>query len=243
MQFKEKVVLVTWASKGIGKATALEFAKQWAIVIINYSKSKQPAQDVLDQIQNISQGSIIKCDVSDETQVKSMIQEIVKLYGRIDVLVNNVWLYIDGDEWNGTSDVWEKTLKNNLISSMNTSKYATEIFQKQKSGVIVNIASRYALSWRPDTIAYAAAKAGIINITQAYARLLSPFWRANSVSPWATNAWYRLTAPQEELDANIAHTAHKRLIEPEEIAKTILFLASDAAIMINGQNILADGEC
>ncbi len=240
MQFKEKIVLITWASKWIGKATALEFAKEWAIVVVNYSKSEQQAQDVLSQIQKISQGTLIKCDISDESQVKTMMQEIVKLYGRLDIIVNNVWWYIDWDEWNGSSGIWEKTLKNNLISSMNTSKYAAEIFQKQSSGIIVNVASRHALSWQIDAIAYASAKAGIISITQAYAKLLSPFWRANAVSPWATNAWYRITAPQEELQETISRTVHKKLIEPEEIAKVILFLASDAAIMINWQNILID---
>jgi 3-oxoacyl-[acyl-carrier protein] reductase len=178
--------------------------------------------------------------VSDESQVKNMMQEIVKLYWRLDILVNNVWWYIEGDEWNGSSDVREKTLKNNLISSMNTSKYATEIFQKQHSSVIVNVASRHALSWQIDATAYAAAKAGIISITQAYAKLLSPFWRANAVCPWATNAWYRVTAPQEELDEAISHAVHKRLIEPEEIADVILFLASDKTTMINWQNILVD---
>lgn len=241
MKFNDKVVLITWATKWIGKATALDFAKEWAIVIINYSKSEQDAKNVLLQIQKYSQWYIIKCDVSDELQVKKMMQEIIKLYGKLDILVNNVWWYIEWDERNWSSRVWEETLKKNLVSPMNTSKYASELFQKQKSGIIINVASRHALLWQSDAIAYAASKAGVINITQAYAKLLSPFWRANSVSPWATKAWYRLIANEEELNETILRSPNKRLIEPEEIAKVILFLASEESNMITGQNILVDG--
>lgn len=241
MKYDNKVILITWASRWIGKSTALHFAKEWATVIVNYFHSEQDAKNVLTEIQQYAQWSMIKCDVSDEQEVKNMIQEIIKIYGKLDIVVNNAWGYMDGDEWNGSSEIREKIFKKNVISVMNTSKYASEIFQKQQTWIIVNIASRYALSWQMDAIAYAASKASVINITQAYAKLLSPFGRANAVSPWATNAWYRLEAPEEEVKNTISCSPHKRLIEPEEIAKVILFLASEKSIMINGQNILVNG--
>jgi NAD(P)-dependent dehydrogenase (short-subunit alcohol dehydrogenase family) len=119
---------------------------------------------------------------------------------------------------------------------MNISKYVIEIFQRQKSGVMVNVASRHGLNGQYDSISYAAAKAGVINITQAYAKLLSPFGRVNSVSPSATNAGYWLTAPKKEIEETLADRPNHKFVEPETIAKKIVFLASDEAREINGQN-------
>jgi 3-oxoacyl-[acyl-carrier protein] reductase len=237
MRFKDKVVLVTGSSRGIGKATAVLFAKEGAKVIINYSKSKKEANEVLKEIKDISDAITIKCDVSNESKVKKMIGNIIKDFGRLDILVNNAGVYIDGDEWDGSSKIWEKTLKQNLISAMNTSKYATEIFQKQKEGIIVNIASRHAILGQFDTFAYAASKAGIVNITQAYAKLLAPFGRANSVSPGPVRSGYWLRAPKEEIEETISKMSDKKLIEPEEVARVVLDLASLKSAKINGQNI------
>lgn len=241
MKLKDKVVLITGSSKGIGKATALLFAREGAKVIINYSKSEKEANEVLKEIGKISDSIVFKCDVSNESEVKKMFEKIIKKFGKLDILVNNAGVYIDGDEWNGSAEIWVETLKQNLISAMNTSKYASEIFQKQKSGVIVNIASRYSVSGKYDSLAYSASKAGIVNITQAYSKLLSPFGRANAISPGATKSGYWLRAPKEEVETNIASSPLKRLIEPEEIAKIALFLASDDSKAITGQNFLADG--
>ncbi|MBU1198928.1 MAG: SDR family oxidoreductase [Nanoarchaeota archaeon] len=241
MRFKEKVVLVTGSSRGIGTAIALLFAKEGAKVVINYYKSEKEANEVMNEIKKISDAITIKCDVSNEEQVKNMIKKIIKKFGKLDILVNNAGNYIEGDEWSGSSNIWAKTIKQNLISAMNTSKYAAEIFQKQKSGVIVNIASRYSVSGQFDALAYAASKAGIVNITQAYAKLLAPYGRANAVSPWPVKSGYWLRAPKEELEETISKMPGKRLIEPEEIAEVVLSLASPESAKITGQNILVDG--
>ena len=241
MKLKNKIALVTGSSRGIGKAIALMLSKEGAKVIVNYSKSEKEANEVLKEIKKNSDGIAIKCDVSDEKAAKEMIDKILKKFGRIDILVNNVGKYIEGDEWDGPSKVWEETLKYNLIPAMNVSKYVIKIFQKQKSGIIVNIASRMSVSGKFDAIAYSAAKAGIVSITQSYAKLLSPFGRANAISPGAVKAGYWLRAPKEELEQTIASLPKKRLIEPEEIASKVLFLVSDESKEINGQNILMLG--
>lgn len=240
MLFKNKVVLVTGSSRGIGKAIILSFAHEGAKVIINYSRSASEAKEVLKEVQKTSDGIIARCDVSDEKQVKKMIQTIINKFGKIDILVNNAGVYIDGDEWNGAMQIWEKTLKLNLISTMNVSKYVADVFLKQKSGTIINIASRYALSGNFEELAYSASKAAIVNVTQAYAKLLSPFGRANAVSPGAVRSGYWLGAPKEELERNIAALPLKKLIEPMEVASVVLFLASEKAKDINGQNITID---
>ena len=241
MRFKDKVILITGAAKGIGRATALKFAKEGAIVVVNYLHSEQEAKETLVQIKTFSDGIIIQADVSDEKQVAIMFDKIHSVYGKLDILVNNAGKYFDGDEWDGPVEIWEETLKINLISMMLCSKYATKMFQSQQNWNIVNIASRYSLSWQFDSFAYAASKAAIVNITQAYAELLSPYGRANAISPGATEAGYRLHADKEELDWVISRSPHKRLISPDEIADTILFLSSTESAMITGQNILVDG--
>jgi NAD(P)-dependent dehydrogenase (short-subunit alcohol dehydrogenase family) len=113
---------------------------------------------------------------------------------------------------------------------MNVSKYIIEVFQKQKSGVMVNIASRYSTDGQPDSLSYSASKAGVVNITQAYAKLLAPFGRANVISPNAVKAGYWLRAPKEEVEAQ------GKLVEPDKVAEKVLFLVSDEAKDITGQN-------
>ncbi len=241
MGFKNKIVLITGASKGIGAETAKLFAKEGAIVIINYSKSDELAKEVLEDVKKHSDGMIINCDVTDENKVKEMIDTIINTYSKIDILINNVGGYLDGDEWNGDSNLWKKSLNLNIIATLNVSKYVAQEFLKSKSGIIVNIASRYARMGHFDTITYAASKAAILNITQAYSKLLSPFGKANSVSPGATDAGYWKIASKEELEAVKSKSPHKKLISPKQIADTILFLSSEKSKMINGQDLLVDG--
>jgi 3-oxoacyl-[acyl-carrier protein] reductase len=236
MKLRGKVVLVTGSSRGIGKAIAILFAKEGAILVVNYSKSEKEANEVLKEIKNISNGIKIKCDVSNENQVKKMVAQILKKFGKIDILVNNAGKYIEGDEWDGNSKIWRKTLNDNLISAMNVSKYVAETFQKQKSGVIINIASRYSVLGQYDSLAYSASKAGIVNITQAYSRLLAPFGRANAISPGPVKAGYWLRAPKEEIDSTLSSLPNKRFLEAEEVANLALDLACDEKI--NGKNIL-----
>lgn len=242
MSFKDKVVIVTGSSSGIGQQTAIHFAQEGANVVINYKTNRQGAQDTLDRIMSIGASAIIiQADLSIESEAKSLIEQTYKNYGRIDILVNNAGRYIDGDEWNGSSEIWKETLEQNFLTVLNTSKYAAEVFIKQKSGVIVNVSSRYCVTGQIYEIAYAAAKAGIVNTTLAYAKLLAPFGRANSVSPGATETGYWLRAPQKELSSVLEKIPLRKLAETNDIAEAILFLASDKAKMITGQNIIIDG--
>ncbi len=243
MEFNNKVILITGSSRGIGKATALAFAKQGAIIIINYSKSKTEATNTLNEIKKLSPQSItLQCDVSNEKAVEKMINKIITKYGTIDILINNVGKYTDGDEWNGPSKAWKNTFEQNVISTLNVSKQVTKIFIAQKKGTIINISSKHSLSGRPDAIAYSSSKAAMISITESYAKILSPFGHAIALSPGAVNAGYWLTAPKAELAAQIKSAPLKRLIEPQEIAQEILLLASSKSKHLNGKNVLFDGK-
>jgi len=236
-----KSVLITGGSSGIGETTALMFAQNGADIAITYKNNKDGAESVVEKAKKLGVSAItIQADLINENEAKNVVEKVVKEFGKIDVLVNNAGRYVDGDEWNGTSDTWVKSLQQNLVSMMNISKYVVEQFQKQKSGVMVNIASVHGIESQPDAISYAAAKAGVINITQTYAKLLSHFGRANSVSPDSTRAGYWLTAPKNELKERIESMQSHKLVEPENIAKKIVFLASDEAKDINGQNFVVN---
>ncbi len=235
--FKNKIILITGGSSGIGEATALIFAQNGGDVAITYRNNKQGADKVVEKIKEMGQRAFaIQADLVNENEAKNVIEEVMKEFGKIDVLINNAGRYIDGDEWNGASDIWLKSLQQNLVSVMSVSKYAIEVFQKQKNGVMANISSRHGLDGQYDAISYAAAKAGVINVTQAYAKFLLPFGRANSISPSATNAGYWLTASKEEIGEALINRPSHKFIEPEAVAKKIIFLASDEASGITGQN-------
>ena len=242
MQFKNKVVIVTGSSSGIGASTALLFAEQGAEVVVTYKNNKKGGEVIIDKIKKIGRNCLlVKVDLTKENDAKKLIKTVIKKFNRIDILVNNAGRYIDGDEWNGNSKIWTKSLEQNLVSVMNVSKYVCEIFVKQKTGVIVNVASRFSFSGQFDALAYSAAKAGVVNITQSYAKLLAPFGRANVVSPGAVNTGYWLTAPKDELKETLSSIPLKKLLGTEDVAKAILFLASDDAQMITGHNLVVDG--
>jgi 3-oxoacyl-[acyl-carrier protein] reductase len=230
--FKDKVVIITGGSSGIGKVAALLFAQNGAKVCITYKENREGAEEVVKIIENNKgQAVAIQADLINENEARNVVEITTKKFGTVDILVNNAGRYISGDEWNGTSDIWIKSLEQNLVSVMNISKYVIQIFQRQQSGVMVNIASRYSTDGQFEALSYAAAKAGVVNITQAYAKLLDGFGRANVISPGAVKAGYWLKASKEELESQ------GNLIEPTVVAEKVLFLASNKAKDTNGQNI------
>ncbi len=240
--FKGQVILITGGSSGIGKTTALLFAKKGADIVITYKNNKKGAEDVVNEILKIGRKSLaIQADLSEDGNAEKITKKVIENFGKIDVLVNNAGRYIDGDEWDLDSETWLESLKQNLISVMSMSKYVVNIFQKQEKGIIINIASKHGISGHVDAISYGAAKAGIINITQAYSKLLASFGgRANSISPSAVEAGYWLTAPKEELEDKLAKRLNRKLIEPREVAEKVVFLASNEARDINGENFLIE---
>jgi 3-oxoacyl-[acyl-carrier protein] reductase len=234
---KNKTVLITGGSRGIGKVTALTFARAGYDVAITYKINADGANQVVAEIEKIGQAAFaVQADLINESEAKNAVDTVINKFGRIDVLVNNVGHYTNGDEWNGTAEIWTTTLQENLITTMNTSKYVIQMFQKQNSGVLINIASKFGLSGNYEELAYGAAKAGVINITQSYAKLLKDFGRANCVSPYSTNFGYWLTAPKDELEAMLKTLPNGKFVDPQNIANKILFLASDESKDISGHN-------
>lgn len=241
MKLKDKVVVITGSSSGIGKEVALSFAKRKAKIIFSYRKNKKGAEDVLDEIKkNGSEAAAFSADLNNDKDAQSLVDFAIQQHGHIDILVNNAGGYISGDEWNGKYEIWDETLKQNLLSILSVSKYAFPFMKEKKSGVIVNVSSRYSVEGQFDAIAYAASKSAIVNVTEAYAKLMAPWGRANAVSPGTVRAGYWLQAKEEELKENLSRTLLSSFVEPSDIANAVLFLASDNSRMITGQNLIVD---
>lgn len=241
----EKVVLITGSSKGIGKATAVEFAKFWGYkVVINYLKDKENTEKIANYIEQEykTETLVVKADVSDEEQVKNMVQETINRFGRIDVLVNNAGIAIDKEFEDRTVEDWKRTLEVNTIGTFLVSKYVSENMMKNKSGKIINISSTNGINtFFPSSIDYDASKAAIINLTYNLAIQFAPYINVNAVAPGWVNTEMNKELPKKLIKEETEKIYKKRFADPEEIAKVICFLASKDAEYINGTVIKVDG--
>lgn len=229
MELKNKTVLITGSSSGIGAATAKLFAKNGANVIVNCLENVAGAKAVAAECKG---GGYIKADVSDEKQVKKMFEKIEQDFGKLDILINNAGStdkksFLDA----GVSD-WIDVFNNNLFGTMLCSKYAAKMMLKQGKGKILNTASIRGLehAGREGIMAYSAAKAGVVNFTKTLAKLLAPNIQVNAIAPgfvWTPN--YEKVA-KELRDEFINGTVLKRWIQVEEIAQGYLYLAQAEAV-------------
>jgi 3-oxoacyl-[acyl-carrier protein] reductase len=243
MELKDKVVLITGSSRGIGKATALLFAKEGAKIIVNYNDSEKEAKEVVREITKLGSEAIaVKCDVSREEEVKKMFSEGIKKFGKLDILVNNAGIVFDIPLFEKTVEQWNKTLGVNLIGVFLCSKYAVPYIKKQKSGVIINIASTNGIdSLSPESADYDASKAGVISLTKNLASELAPNIRVNCVAPGWVNTDINKDLPKDYVAEETKNILLKRFGKPEEIGKAVLFLASDDASFITGTTLIIDG--
>lgn len=241
----KKVVLVTGGSRGIGKATVIEFASGGGYnVVINYVKNNDAAQLLKDDIEkkyNVK-ALIVKADVKDENEVKNMVDQIISEFGHIDVLVNNAGIAKDKEFEDRTVEDWDKTLKTNLIAPFIVSKYVGKVMLNQKSGKIINVSSTNGINaFFPTSIDYDASKAGLINLTHNLAIQFAPYINVNCVAPGWVNTEMNKELPKDLIDEETKKIYKKRFAEPSEIGKVIRFLASDDADFINDEVIKIDG--
>lgn len=237
-----KVAVVTGSSRGIGKAIALEFARNGAKVVVNCVKSKEEAEKVVGEIKKVGTDAIvIMADVSDEKQVKRMFEEAVKKFGRIDVLVNNAGVYIHNEAAEFDEKNWSETLDTNLKSVMLCTKEAVSEMQKRKSGAIVNISSTWGIINYGGSPVYGASKAGIIFLTKRFAKEFGPNIRVNAIAPGMIDTDMTAHDSEEHIKQYSDEATLKRIGKPEEIAKVALFLASEDSSYITGEAIIVDG--
>lgn len=185
---------------------------------------------------------VIKADVSDEKQVKEMIQEIINKFGKIDILVNNAGIAIDKDFEDRTVEDWKRTLEVNTIGTFLVSKYASENMLQNKSGKIINVSSTNGINtFFPSSIDYDASKAAIINLTYNLAIQFAPYINVNAVAPGWVNTEMNKNLPKDLIEEETEKIYKKRFAEIEEVAKLICFLASNNADYINSTVIKIDG--
>ncbi len=238
----ERVVLVTGASKGIGKAIAVRFAMGGYKVVINYNTDLEGAKKTLEEVSKYSEGIIVKCDITSDAEINNMFNEIIDKYGRLDVLVNNAGIAIDTTFDDKTRENFIKTLDTNLVGPFMLSKLVGNYMRDNKSGSIINISSTNGIdTYYPYSLDYDASKAGVINLTHNLASYYAPYVRVNTVCP----GWVD-TPMNKELDEDYRkEEAEKiklgRFAEPMEIANVVYFLASDEASYVNDSIIRVDG--
>lgn len=240
----DKVVLITGSSKGIGKATTIEFAKKGYNVVINYLTDENSAKELSEYLQKEYkiETLVIRADVSNEEQVQNMVNQAIEKFGKIDVLVNNAGIAIDKEFEDRTVEDWKRTLEVNTIGPFLVSKYVSENMLKNKRGKIINVSSTNGINtFYPTSIDYDASKAAIINLTNNLSIQFAPYINVNAVAPGWVNTPMNQELPQEFIEEETAKIYKKRFAEPEEISKVILFLASDDAEYINGTVIKVDG--
>lgn len=238
-----QVALVTGASRGIGRAIAIELAKNGAKVVVNYAGSEQKAEDVVAAIKDMGQEAIkIKANVSDEEEVKAMVKETIDTFGQLDILVNNAGITRDNLLMRMKTEEFDQVIETNLKGVFLTTKAVTRQMMKQKNGRIINIASVVGVMGNPGQANYVAAKAGVIGMTKSNAKELAPRnILVNAVAPGfiQTDMTDQLTEDQQKEMLN--HIPLSRLGDGEDVAKVVRFLASSDANYITGQVIHVDG--
>jgi 3-oxoacyl-[acyl-carrier protein] reductase len=240
MEFTGKVVLVTGGSRGIGRACAVAFGKAGATVVLTYAGNEVAAAEAVAA--SGPNARSMKFDVSDTAACAAAVDEVVKGAGRLDVLVNNAGVAIDGLAVRIKDDDWDRMLDTNLKGAFALCRAAARPMMKQRSGAIVNLTSVVGEMGNVGQAAYAASKAGLIGLTKSLAReLASRNIRVNAVSPGFidTDMTSGLNA---ELKAKMTEAIPLgRLGTADEVARAVLFLASDAASYVTGEVLKVNG--
>jgi 3-oxoacyl-[acyl-carrier protein] reductase len=238
-----KTAVVTGASRGIGRAIALELARRGARVVVNYNRNDAAAADVVAAIEaDGGQATAAQADVSDLLQARALIQAAVKAYGRLDILVNNAGVTRDQLILMMKEDDWDTVIAVDLKSMFNTCKAAARVMVRQRYGRIVNISSVAGIAGQGGQTNYAAAKAGVIGFTKSLAKELgSRNVTANVVAPGLIPTDLTADLPEELCQKAMDLAPLGRMGRPEEIGYAVAFLASDEAAFITGVVLPVDG--
>ncbi|GGM21154.1 beta-ketoacyl-ACP reductase [Paraliobacillus quinghaiensis] len=238
-----KVALVTGASRGIGRAIAIELAHQGAKVAVNFAGNEVKAQQVVDEIKALGAEAIkIKANVASEAEVKDMVKQVTTTFGSLDILVNNAGITRDNLLMRMKEEEFDEVIQTNLKGVFLSTKAVTRQMMKQRSGRIINIASVVGISGNPGQANYVAAKAGVIGMTKSAAKELAARGiLVNAVAPGFIETDMTDELTEEQRKAMLELIPLARLGSGKDVAKVVRFLASDDATYITGQTIQVDG--
>ncbi|MFC0604791.1 SDR family oxidoreductase [Winogradskyella pulchriflava] len=241
MKLENKVIIVTGSSKGIGKEVAILLAKNGATVIVNYSSSEEEAHDTAEIIKTNGGIAItIKADVSKKEEVTHLFDETIKVFGKIDVLINNAGIMFTKLLKDNTQEDFTKLFDVNVRGIFNTMQEADS--KLADNGIIINFSSSTAKLMFPTYALYSASKAAVEQMTRVFAKEIGRGISVNAIAPGATATDLFLNGKSQETIEKIgAMNAFNRLAEPIDIAKVVLFLASEDSKWISGQVIGANG--
>ena len=243
MQLKGKTAVVTGGSRGIGRAIALQLAASGANVVVNYTSNSEAALSVVREIEGMGvSGMAVKADVSKGEEVENLVNEVLNTFGSIDILVNNAGINRDNLIIRMTEQEFDDVINTNLKGAFICTKSVSKVMIKQKSGKIINVSSVVGIIGNAGQSNYAAAKAGLIGFTKSMAKELAKRGiNVNAVAPGFIETDMTSKLPEKVKEEFLNNIPLKRTGKPEDIAKTVLFLASEYSDYITGQVINIDG--
>ncbi len=246
MNFQNKNILITGASRGIGKATAIAFAEKGAKVGVNFRSNQEEAEKTLTALPGDGH-QLFQQDISEKNGPESLIQNFVDHYGQLDVLVNNagisIFHKIDEVDFEHWTNAWEGTFKTNLFAVSNLCYWGAKAMMKTGGGRIVNVSSRGAFRGEPTKPAYGASKAALNSMSQSLAKALAPHKiYIGVVAPGFTETeMAAITLTPAERENLLRESPFQRMAQPKEVAHAILFLASEGAEYSSGTIIDVNG--
>ncbi len=238
-----KTVIVTGASGGIGGACARLFAADGYKVAIHYNKDKASADSLQAEICSLGGEAVCVCaDLTDEKQVADMLCTVERELGEVDVLVNNAGVSQQKLFTDTTRDDYELVFGVNILATVNCSRAVLPAMIRRKSGRIINVSSMWGISGASCEVLYSASKAAVTGFTKALAKEVGPSGiTVNCVAPGVINTKMNAHLSEEDMAALCDETPLCRIGEPDEVAQTVLFLASDKSAFITGQTLSVDG--
>ena len=243
MLLAEKTALVTGASRGIGRAVALELAKAGAKVAVNFAGNRKAAEEVADMIAAAGgEAFLYQADVGNAAEADAMVKAVMERFGRIDILVNNAGITKDNLIMLMKEADWDAVIHTNLKGVFNCTKAVSRLMMKQRYGRIVNMTSVVGIMGNASQANYAAAKAGVIGFTKSIAReLASRNITANAVAPGYIATDMTTVLPEQAKESMKAKIPLQRQGTPGDVAAAVLFLVSPGADYITGQILHVDG--
>jgi NAD(P)-dependent dehydrogenase (short-subunit alcohol dehydrogenase family) len=247
LDLKDKVAIITGARRGMGRTHAITLAKAGAKVVVS-DISKEDCQKVVKEIEkNKGEAIAVKCDVTKKEEIDNMVKQAVEKWGKVDILVNNAGIAQFFPFLEMTEEDWDRTLDINLKGYFLCAQAAAKEMTKQKSGVIINIASvamgQVGVGF-PNIVHYCASKGGIVGMTEALAIELAPYnIRVNAISPGVieTPMIDPVKADPKAIEGILARVPMHRVGKPEEVSNLVLFLASDKSSYMTGSTVVIDG--
>lgn len=245
MRLKNKIAIITGAGRGIGAAIASAFIREGATVIIAELEEKS-GQAIADELGK--NALFYQTDITDNDTIENLTKWVLKTFGRIDILINNAGVNVFHEPLDTTDEIWERCMAVDLEGAWRMCRATLPTMRKQKAGAIINIASSHSFTIIPSSFPYPVAKHGLIGLTRALGiEYASENIRVNAIAPGyietqlAVDYWGKFDDPQAARQQTYDLHPPKRIGQPEEVAMTAVFLASDEAPFINAECINIDG--